>query len=234
MKTKEYVLLLADKKITATFTDMADQANGSVMLRSGDTAVFATAVMGKEDNNELDHFPLVVDYEEKFYASGRILGGSYMRREGRPSDEAILNGRIVDRTIRPLFDQNLRRDVQIIITVLSIDTENDPDVLAVTAASLALGVSNIPWNGPVSAVRIGKKKNNETFIINPTYTERDGAELDTLICGKDGAINMIEAGAYETSEKSMVHALEKATEALTAIEEFQKKSYERLEKKRRA
>src|SRR3989344_3145380 len=168
MQKKEFSTEIGGKTLTATFSDLADQANGSVILSYGNTTVLATAVMSPERRNELDFFPLTVDYEERFYAAGAILGSRFMRREGRPSDEAILTGRVIDRTIRPLFDQSLRNDLQVIITVLSI-AEDDPDILAINATSLALATSNIPWNGPVSAVRIGKHKGKDSFEVNPRY-----------------------------------------------------------------
>ena len=147
MNKKEYSIELGGKTLTAEFSDLAENADGSVIVRYGDTAVLATAVMGDVKEGG-DFFPLTVDFEERFYATGRILGSRFVRREGKPSTEAILSGRIVDRTIRPLFDQRMRNDVQVIITTLAID-EYDPDVISVIAASLALGVSRIPWNGPV-------------------------------------------------------------------------------------
>src|SRR3954465_1770139 len=134
MEKKEYSLQIGEKTMIAEFNDWANQASGSVLLRYGNSAVLATVVMGRESDK--DYFPLTVEYEEKFYAAGAILGSRFMRREGRPSDEAILSGRIVDRTIRPLFPKGIKRDVQVMVTVLSID-EYDTDVLAVNAASLA-------------------------------------------------------------------------------------------------
>src|SRR5438477_4548831 len=154
MEKKVYSVEIGGKEMSAEFNDWADQANGSVLLRYGNSAVLATVVMSNKESN-LDYFPLSVEYEEKFYAAGAILGSRFMRREGRPSDEAILSGRIVDRTIRPLFPKGLKRDVQVIITVLSVE-DYDTDILAVNAASLAIATSDIPWSGPVSAVRIGR------------------------------------------------------------------------------
>src|SRR3989338_5859464 len=146
MQSKIYSIEIGGKTLSAEFNDWADQANGSVLVRYGNSAVLATAVMGKESDK--DYFPLSVEDEEKFYAAGAILGGRFMRREGRPSDEAVLSGRIVDRTIRTLFPKGLKREVQVILSVLAIE-DYDTDVLAVTAASLALSTSNIPGSGPV-------------------------------------------------------------------------------------
>src|SRR3989338_3268706 len=220
MTKKEFSLDIGGKTLTATFTDLAEQANGSVLLRYGDTTVLATAVMGKKDKSDIDYFPLTVDYEERFYAAGKILGSRYIRREGRPSEEAILSGRVVDRTIRPLFDMRIRTDVQVVVTVLSID-EDDPDVLGIIAASLALGTSDIPWNGPVSAVRIGKSKGAETLETNPTYSARkaEDAELDLLVCGKENTITMTEVGAKEVPENVLEGAF---TEGISVIEKIQK------------
>ncbi len=231
MTKKEYSIEIAGKAISAEFSDLADQANGSVMVRSGNTIVLATAVMG-EDPKDAPFFPLTVDYEEKFYASGQILGSRFMRREGRPSDEAVLSGRVVDRTIRPLFNQKMRNEVQVVITVLSLG-EQDPDVLAVLAASLALGTSDIPWNGPVSAVRIGKST-PESFEVNGTYVLRNDekTEFDLVACGKDGNINMIEVGGKEVEEGVIAKALALASEKIEELQAFQKKIISEIGKKK--
>lgn len=225
LEKKVYELEVAGKTLSAEFNNWADQADGSVLVRYGDSAVLATAVMGSQESN-LDYFPLSVEYEERFYATGAILGSRFQRREGRPSDEAVLSGRIVDRTIRPLFPKGLKRDVQVILTVLSLG-EYDTDVLSVIAASLALSSSRIPFNGPVSAIRVGQVAGNSDFIVNPTYTERneDGtpkALLDVTACGKDGLINMIEVGADEATEETLVSALTKASEEIEKIQVWQK------------
>lgn len=224
MQKKEYSLEIGGKTMTAEFNDWAEQANGSVLLRYGNSAVLATAVMGKESDK--DYFPLQVEYEEKFYAAGAILGSRFMRREGRPSDEAILSGRIVDRTIRPLFPRGLNREVQVIITVLSID-EYDTDVLAINAASLALATSDIPWNGPVSAVRLGLEEGNDDYIVFPTYRQREEelppkARMDLTACGKDGLINMVEVGSREISEDTVNQALARASQEIEKIQAWQK------------
>jgi len=220
MTKKEYSLELGGKTMTATFTDLAEQASGSVILRYGDTTVLVTAVMGKKEK-DMDYFPLTVDFEEKFYAAGRIPG-SFPRREGRPSDDAILSGRVIDRTIRPLFNPAIRTDIQVVATVLSIDAE-DPDTLGVIGASIALATSDIPWGGPVSAIRIGKKKGSDAFIVNPIFTERaqTDMELDLLLCGKDGAVTMIEVGAKEVSEEVLAGAFAAGMEEIEKIQKFQ-------------
>ncbi|MCR4281245.1 MAG: polyribonucleotide nucleotidyltransferase [Candidatus Kaiserbacteria bacterium] len=222
MQKKEYSLEIGGKILTAEFNNWADQANGSVLVRLGNSAVLATAVMGSKESN-LDYFPLSVEYEEKFYAVGAILGSRFMRREGRPSDEAILSGRMVDRTIRPLFPKGLKRDVQIILTVLSIE-DYDTDVLAINAASLALATSNIPWNGPASAVRLELGGESGSYIVNPTYKEREaeGVRMDLLACGKDGLINMMEVGASEVGEEVLEKALAQASIEIEKIQAWQK------------
>ena len=225
MEKKVYSLEIGGKTMSAEFNDWADQANGSVLFRYGNSAVLATAVMGSKESN-LDYFPLSVEYEEKFYAAGAILGSRFMRREGRPSDEAVLSGRIVDRTIRPLFPKGLKRDVQVIISVISLE-DYDADILAVNAASLALATSNIPWKGPVSAVRIGIEDGSDELIVNPTYGQRSEelppkAKMDLTVSGKDGLVNMIEVNAREVTESVLDKALAKASEEIEKIQAWQK------------
>ncbi len=228
MNKKEYSIELGGKTLTAEFNDLAENANGSVMLRYGNTTVLATAVMGKLKDG--DFFPLTVDYEERFYATGKILGSRFVRREGRPSTEAILAGRIVDRTIRPLFNQKIRNEVQVIVTTLSID-QDDPDVVSVIAASLALGVSDIPWNGPVSAVRIAKDGN---WLINPDFKARDeaGVVLEMVACGKDGMINMIEVGSKEVGEDVVNEGLARASAEIEKIQGWQQSIFNEIGKKK--
>ncbi|MFW6210291.1 MAG: polyribonucleotide nucleotidyltransferase [Patescibacteria group bacterium] len=212
MHTQTYTTEFGGKTLTAAFTDLTAQANGSVLLTYGETAILVTAVMGEEKPN-LPFFPLSVEYEEKFYAAGAILGSRFQRREGRPSDAAILSARIVDRTIRPLFTHTLRREVQVVITVLAVG-DDDPDVLSVIGASLALGVSDIPWNGPVGAVRLGRASGAATTVINPTYATRanNALAIELLACGKAGTINMIETSAQEVDEATLVALLTEASE----------------------
>jgi len=220
METKSFVTEFGGRELKVEFSDMVEQAHGSCLVRYGDTVVLATAVMSKNEKED-DFFPLTVDFEEKFYATGKILGSRFQKREGRPTDEAILSGRIVDRTIRPLFDSWIRNEIQVVVTVLSIG-EDDPDVLAVLGASIALGTSQIPWNGPVSAVRVGK---NGEFSVNPTYTQRntENYQADILVCGRDEKINMIEVGSSEIVEEEILKAMEMAVTELNKLQKFQEK-----------
>ena len=223
MKKKTYELDVSGKTLTAEFLDLADQATGSVLLRYGNSAVLATVVMSEYAHPEQHYFPLTVEFEEKFYAAGKIGGNRFQRREGRPSDEAILSARIVDRTIRPLFESHIRNEVQVVISVLSIDAD-DPDILGVNAASLALATSSIPWNGPVSAVRIGKNATLDNFEINPSYSYRGdvSASCELIACGKDGKINMIEFGGKEIPEQETLDALQFAQKEIEKIQAWQK------------
>ena len=225
---------IGNKKIEFEIKDLAERANSNVMLRSGDSQVFITAVMSEQDVENLGFFPLTVNYEEKYYAAGKILGSRYIRREGRPSDNATLISRLIDRAIRPLFNDGLKRAVQVIATSLSWDQENDPDVLGLLGASLALTISDIPWQGPIGAVRIGIK--NEKIIINPTYEEREHSSLDIIFSGikKNGEIliNMIEASAEQTPEDLILKALEKALPEIKKLIDFQEKIQSELGKQK--
>jgi polyribonucleotide nucleotidyltransferase len=236
MQKKEYSVEIGGKKLTAIFSDLAEQAHGSVLLKYGETIVLATACMSKDSHEGLGFFNLTVDYVEKFYAAGKILGSRFVRREGKPSEEAILASRVIDRTLRPLFDQSIRHAVQVIVTVLSVD-ENDPTILAVNAASLALVVSNVPWAGPVGCVRIGKYEDNNNLVINPAQSLRlnDSAQykFDLTVCGKDGNINMIEASAHQTTEDELEEALKMASLEITKLENFQKEIVKEIGKEKR-
>ncbi len=233
METKQFSFEFAGRPLTAEFSPLAEQANGSALVRYGDTVVFATAVISATAREGTDFFPLVVDYEEKFYAAGRILGSRFVRRESRPSEEAILVSRVIDRAIRPLFDHRMRNEVQVVVMALAIDDDNDPDVLAILAASLALGTSNIPWNGPIGAVRAIKKDGR--IILNPTYEERKGAEFDTFFTsGINGHLNMIEAEAKEIPEEELMNAFEEGLAHIELALEFQKGIIRELGKEKTA
>ncbi len=196
---------IGGRKMTIETGKFAGQANGSCTIRYGDTVVLATAVMSDTVREGIDYFPLLVDYEERLYAAGKIKGSRFIKREGRPTDEAILSSRMIDRSIRPFFKDTIRNDVQVVITVLSIDQENDPDISALIAASCALTISSIPWNGPVSGVRVGQI--NGEWVLNPTYSAREKSELDLVVVGNAEKIVMLEAGAKEVPEVTMMEAL---------------------------
>jgi polyribonucleotide nucleotidyltransferase len=198
---------------------IAEQANGAVMLRLGDTVLLVTAVASKAPREGIDFFPLTCDYEEKLYAAGRIPG-SFPRREGRPSEAATITSRMIDRPMRPLFPKDFRNDVQIVATVLSADQEQDPATLAVTGASCALQISGIPHAGPVACVRVGMLDGQ--LMLNPTLTQINESALDLVVAGTWDAIVMVEAGAHQISEHTMLEALRMAHGEIRKLVEFQR------------
>lgn len=206
MDIKQFTLDLGGRTLTVEQGRMAGQADAAVTVRYGDTVVLATAVVSEKIREGLDYFPLLVDYDEKLYAAGKIKGSRFIKREGRPSDEAILTTRLVDRSIRPLFDDRMRNDVQVFLSTLSFDQENDPDIALLNAASLALCISPIPWGGPMAGVRVGRI--NGEWVLNPTYKAREESELDLVIAGSEEKIAMIEAGAEEVPEEVMAEAID--------------------------
>ena len=218
-----FKLELGGRELKIEIKNLAEMATGSCLVQYGDTLVLSTVVISDQEREGIDFFPLTVDYEERYYAAGKILGSRYIRRESRPSDEAILTSRLIDRAIRPLFPKDLKREVQIVITCLSWDRENDPDIIGLIAASLVLSLSKIPWSGPISVVRVGKI--GDEFILNPTYEEREKSELDLVITGvKKSAeilINMMEAEASEVSEEVILKATEWAIPHLKKLIDFQ-------------
>jgi polyribonucleotide nucleotidyltransferase len=203
-ESKKYTAMVGGKPITFETGTLAGQAGGAVTVSLGDTMIFAAATMSSEVRLGIDYFPLTVDYEERMYAGGRIPG-SFFRREGRPSEVAILIARLTDRPLRPLFPKDLRNDVQVILYSFSVDGENPIDALAINAASTALMISDVPWGGPIAAVRIGHI--NGEFVVNPTSSEQDRSDLDLRIAGSRDAILMVECGAQEVPEAVMVDAL---------------------------
>ncbi len=209
---------IGGKELSFATGKLAEQAGGAVTARLGDSILLATATMSKNVREGLDFFPLSVDFEEKMYAAGRIPGGFY-RREGRPTTEAILTARLTDRPLRPLFPKGMRNEVQVIVTSLSSDSVHHLDVLAVNAASAALMISDIPWDGPIGAVRVGYV--NGEFIVAPTIPEMAESDLDLRIAGTREAIIMVEAGAEEVSEELMVQALAVGHEAIRPIIDVQ-------------
>lgn len=218
MEHKKWSLQIGGRVLEVETGLLAGQANGSVTVRYGDTVVLAAATMSKGASKINGYFPLMVDFEERYYAAGKIKGSRFIKREGRPSDDAVLSGRMVDRTIRPLFNGRMRNDVQVICTVLSYDGENDPDIIAMIAASTALSISNIPWKGPIGAVRIGRL--NGELILNPVNGEKVDGDLDVVLSGTKDKINMVETAAKEVPEEEIFKAFEFGHEAISKIASF--------------
>lgn len=217
-ESKKFITTVGGRPLTFESGKLAAQAGGAVTVRFGDSVVFAAATMGDEPRQGQDFFPLTVEYEERMYAGGRIPG-SFFRREGRPGTDAILISRLTDRPLRPLFNKDIRNEVQVIMFSLSADWENPLDILAINAASAALMISDIPWAGPVGAVRVGRI--NGEFILNPTFAQIDESDLDLRIAGTSDAILMIESGSNEIDEETMVSALLYGHEAIQSIVETQ-------------
>jgi len=184
---------------------LALQADASVLVQYGETVVMANVVQSKSERDGVDFFPLMVDFEEKLYAAGIIKGSQWVKREGRPTDQSVLTGRMIDRAIRPLFNQDDKRDVQVIISVLAVDQENDYDIVSLLAASAALSISGIEWAGPIGGIRVGLI--NGEFVFNPTYEEQAKSSLDLIVSGTCDRLIMIEAGANEVSEDIMADAI---------------------------
>ncbi|MEM7344308.1 MAG: polyribonucleotide nucleotidyltransferase [Chloroflexota bacterium] len=209
---------------------LAGQAGGAVVIRSGDSMLLTTATASSNAREGMDFFPLSVEYEEKMYAAGRIPG-SFFRREGRPGEDAILICRLTDRPLRPLFDKNSRNEVQIVITALSSDGEKHLDIMAINSASAALMISDIPWGGPVGAVRIGMQSGE--LIVNPSTDQMVGSQLDLRIAGTEDAILMVEAGAEEVPEDTMLEALQLAHDAIQDVVRVQKEMQAKIGKPKR-
>ena len=216
---KVYELDFNGRKLVVETGELAKQTNGSVLVRYGDTAVLSVCVMGKNMVSQ-DFFPLTVLYQERLYSVGKIPGG-FIKREGRPSDAATLAARLIDRPIRPMFDENLRNEIQVINTVLSVDQDNSPEITALFGSSLCLGISNIPFDGPVAGVIVGRV--NGEFIINPTAEQAEVSDLNLTVAGTKDAICMVEAGAKELSEEVMLDALMFAHENIKVLCEFEQK-----------
>lgn len=209
---KTFTTQWGGKELTIEHGRFADQATAA-LVKYGETMVLATVVMSDVAREGTDFVPLMVDYEERLYAAGKIKGSRFIKREGRPSDEAILTARLVDRSIRPLFPKNLRNDVQVVLTVLSWDNENDPDIVSLIAASTALVISPVPWAGPIAAARIGQIDGE--WVLNPSYDARAKSSLDLVVAGFPDKALMIEASAHEVSEETVLGALDFARSHLT-------------------
>src|SRR5476651_1261828 len=205
MKQEVTVELSGGKRISFETGYLAKQAHGSAVVRIGETVVLATACANAEPRVGIDFFPLTVDYREYTYAGGRIPGG-FIKREGRMSEREILTSRQIDRPVRPMFAEGFKCETQVIAFVLSADTDNDPDVLGINGASAALTISDIPFNGPIGAVRVGLV--NGAFVVNPTYSEMRESLLNIMVVGTAEGIVMIESGAKEVKEETVVDAIE--------------------------
>ena len=218
MAYQKFETELAGKRLTVETGHVAEQANGAIMIRAGDTVLLVTAVASKTPREGIDFFPLTCDYEEKLYAAGRIPG-SFPRREGRPTEAAILTSRMIDRPMRPLFPKDFRNDVQIVATVLSADQEQDPTTLAMTGASIALQISGIPHAGPVGSVRVGMIDGR--LLINPTLQQLAESDLDLVVAGTEDAIIMVEAGAHQVAEETVLQALRLGHEEIRRLCQWQ-------------
>lgn len=227
---KSFRMELAGRPLIVETGKMAKQASGAVLVRYGETVVLVTSTASKEAREGMDFFPLTVDYEEKMYAVGKMPGG-FLRREGRPGNSAILNARLIDRPIRPLFDKRCRNDIHVMATVLSVDYDNAPELCGMLGASASLGISDIPWDGPIAGVRVGRVDGK--FVINPTQEQIKVSTLNITVAGSETAILMVEGGAQEAPEEDVLDAIMFGHETIKELVAFQKKIIEEVGKLKR-
>lgn len=227
---KSFRMELAGRSLIVETGKMAKQASGAVLVRYGETVVLVTSTASKEAREGMDFFPLTVDYEEKMYAVGKMPGG-FLRREGRPGNSAILNARLIDRPIRPLFDKRCRNDIHVMATVLSVDYDNAPELCGMLGASASLGISDIPWDGPIAGVRVGRIDGQ--FVINPTQEQLKVSTLNITVAGSETAILMVEGGAQEAPEENVLDAIMFGHETIKELVAFQKKIIEEVGKPKR-
>ena len=218
MNYKQYTMDFAGRPLTLEFGKYAEQAAGSTLVRYGDTAVLVNVTVSETAREGVDFFPLSVDFEEKMYSVGKIPGG-FIKREGRPTEKSILTCRLIDRPLRPLFKKGMRNDVQVVATVMSVDLDNPPDIPAMIGSSVALAISEVPWDGPTGAVTVGRV--NGQLMLNPTESQRAQSELHLIVSGTKDVIMMVEAGACEVSEETMLDAILYAHEAIKQLVAFQ-------------
>src|SRR5215208_5236401 len=233
MSQRKYLkesIKLGEKELTVESGRVAKQADGSVIIQYGDTMLLVAAVGAPHTREGIDFFPLTVEYRVANYAAGRIPG-NYFRREGRPNEKEVLTARLIDRPCRPLFAEGYRNETQVIASVISADPDNNPDVIAITGASCALYLSDIPFMNPIAGVRIGLIEGR--YIVNPTYDEVRESRLNLIVAGTDEAIVMVEAGASEVSEEIMVEALMLAHKEINRLCRWQKELYKALEIQKR-
>lgn len=226
---KMYSMEWLGRTLTLKTGKLAQQSTASVTVQYGETVILATVVESKTEREGIDFFPLMVDMEERLYAAGVIKGSRWIKREGRPTDEAVLSGRMVDRSIRPLFDEGSRKDVQVILTLLSWDQENDYDIIGLVAASAVLSVSGVNWNGPIGGIRVGQVE--DKLIFNPTYEERKLSNLDLIVSATKERVVMIEAGCNEIKEEKMLEAILAGHKEQLPVIEFLEKIKKELGKK---
>ena len=220
MESKKYSMDLAGRELTLEFGKYCEQAAGSVWVHLGDTVVMVNATMAPTPRPGVDFFPLAVDVEEKQYSVGKIPGG-FIKREGRPTEKATLTCRLIDRPLRPLFNKGMRNDVQVVVTVLSVEQDVPPEIPAMIGSSIALAVSEIPWNGPTGAVVVGRVDGQ--YVINPDEEQRAKSDMHVYLAGTKDAIMMVEAGANEVSETAMLDAIMFGHEYIKQLVEFQDK-----------
>ncbi len=220
MEVKNYKIEFGGKTLKVELGRLGGQANGVCVIQYGETTVMVNATMSAAEK-AVDYLPLQVEYEEKYYAAGKIKGSKWMKRDGRPSEEAILAGRLIDRPLRPRFNNKIRNEIQVVATVLSFDGVNDPDMPALFGASLALMISDIPFDGPIAGVRVGRVDGK--LVFNPTYAERILSDFDIVVAGTENRINMIEAGAKIVPEKDIADAIKVGFESFKQLIDFQKK-----------
>jgi len=231
LNRKIYTTQLDGEEISLEFSELAGQANASVIGRHGNTTVLATVVMGKEDTQG-DYLPLTVDYEEKFYAVGKILGSRFMRREGRPSDDATLSARLIDRAIRPLFNQRLRREVQVVVMILEYDEKTDPDIIGLLSASIALAVSDIPWDGPVAGVKFTSGTSKESSNYYTSFFAGGKGKIYPNASMEKVGVNMIEFDGKEIAEETARKLFSEAQKKIETLIEFQKKIVSEIGKRK--
>ena len=215
---------LAGRKLKMEIGKYANQANGAVMVRYGDTSVMATAT-ASEEPKDTDFFPLTVNYEERLYAVGKIPGG-FIKREGRPRDKAILASRLIDRPIRPLFHEGFRNEVQVVTTVMSVDQDCSSEIAAMIGASVALSISDIPFTGPIGGVVVGRV--NGQLVINPTVEQMEKSDLHLVVAGTKHGVNMVEAGSDEVPEETMLEAILFGHEVIKELVAFQEQIVEKV------
>src|SRR6266705_3984073 len=229
MNVHKVSTMLGDRELSIEIGKLAKQAHGSALVRYGDTVVLVTACAAKEPREGLDFFPLTVDYRENFYAAGTIPGG-FFKREGKPSEREVLNSRMIDRPIRPLFPEGYKNETQVIALVLSADTDIDPSMHAIVGASTALFTSSLPFEHPVAAVRVGLIEGR--YYLNPSWTELKNSRLNLAVAGMEDGIVMVECGANEVSEEVMVEALNFGHQAIKQIIALQKELREKIQPKK--